>query len=140
MRRISSRRGTAAAQRAAAAAQAGSAAIAGAGQAGGPGTAPAEAIFARMESRMLEEFEVMERDQSGYATTNGLFSIISSMRSLPGRKSLILFSEGIAIPPAVQRLFLGVIDAREPRQREHLHHGRGGAARRKRAGRRSAIR
>ena len=29
----------------------------------------------------------------------------------PGRKSLILFSEGIAIPAAVHRLFLGVIDA-----------------------------
>ena len=33
------------------------------------------------------------------------------MRPLPGRKSMVLFSEGIAIPPAVQRLFLGVIDA-----------------------------
>ena len=33
------------------------------------------------------------------------------MRSLPGRKSILLFSEGVAIPPAVHRLFLGVIDA-----------------------------
>ena len=49
----------------------------------------------------------MERDQQGYSTTNGLFAIISTLRRLPGRKSLILFSEGIAIPPAVQRLFLG---------------------------------
>jgi hypothetical protein len=30
---------------------------------------------------------------------------------LPGRKSVVLFSEGVAIPPAVHRLFLGVIDA-----------------------------
>ena len=101
----------AAAQHAAEATQAGSAAIAGAGRAGGPGTAPSDAIFAQMESRALREFEVMERDQSGYATTNGLFSIINTLRTLPGRKSLILFSEGIAIPPAVQRLFDGVIDA-----------------------------
>jgi VWFA-related protein len=100
-----------AAQHAAEAAQAGSAAIAGAGPGGGPGSAPSEAIFAQMESRALKEFEVMDRDQSGYATTNGLFAIISTLRSLPGRKSMILFSEGIAIPPAVQRLFLGVIDA-----------------------------
>jgi VWFA-related protein len=100
-----------AAQHAAEAAQAGSAAIAGAGPGGGPGSAPSEAIFAQMESRALKEFEVMERDQSGYATTNGLFSIINALRSLPGRKSMILFSEGIAIPPAVQRLFFGVIDA-----------------------------
>src|SRR5688500_17455697 len=60
---------------------------------------------------MLRNFELMERDQQGYSTTNGLFAIIKAMRGLPGRKSLVLFSEGIAIPPAVQRLFLGVIDA-----------------------------
>ena len=53
----------------------------------------------------------MERDQQGYTTTNGLFAIINTLGRLPGRKSLVLFSEGIAIPPAVQRLFLGVIDA-----------------------------
>ena len=53
----------------------------------------------------------MERDEAGYSTTNGLFAIIEGMRRLPGRKSIILFSEGIALPPAVQRLFIGVIDA-----------------------------
>lgn len=102
---------TAAGQRAASATAEGAAAEAGAGRAGGPGTAPGAAVLAQMESRALQEFEVMERDQSGYSTTNGLFAIISTLRALPGRKSLILFSEGIAIPPAVQRLFTGVIDA-----------------------------
>jgi hypothetical protein len=53
----------------------------------------------------------MERDQQGYSTTNGLLAIINSMRQLPGRKNLVLFSEGLLIPPAVQRLFIGVIDA-----------------------------
>jgi hypothetical protein len=33
------------------------------------------------------------------------------MRSLRGRKSLVLFSEGLAIPPAVQHLFVGLVDA-----------------------------
>lgn len=75
------------------------------------GTAPGEALLAQMQSRMISEFDVMERDQQGYSTTNGLFAIISALRALPGRKSLVLFSEGIAIPPAVQRLFLGVVDA-----------------------------
>ena len=37
--------------------------------------------------------------------------MIEAMRRLPGRKSIVLFSEGVSIPPAVQRLFLGVIDA-----------------------------
>jgi hypothetical protein len=60
---------------------------------------------------MIRDFNVMERDQQGYSTTNGLFAIISSLKSLPGRKSLVLFSEGLALPPAVERLFTGVIDA-----------------------------
>lgn len=85
--------------------------------AGGPGAAGAvggsvgEAMLGQMQSKMIQDFEVMERDQQGYSTTNGLYAIISSLGRLPGRKSLVLFSEGIAIPPAVQRLFLGVIDA-----------------------------
>ena len=85
--------------------------------AGGPGAAQAvgpaasEAQLAQMQSKMIADFEVMERDQQGYATTNGLLAIVDALRRLPGRKSLVLFSEGIAIPPAVQRLFQGVIDA-----------------------------
>lgn len=98
------------------AAMAGQAAAAAQG-AGGPGAAsavggaPGEAQLAQMQSNMIRDFGIMERDQQGYATTNGLFAIISTLGRIPGRKSLVLFSEGISIPPAVQRLFVGVIDA-----------------------------
>jgi VWFA-related protein len=91
--------------------------VANAAAAGGPGgsaamgTSPAAAQLAQMESQMIGDFDAMERDQQGYSTTNGLFAVIGALRKLPGRKSLVLFSEGLAIPPAVQRLFLGVIDA-----------------------------
>jgi VWFA-related protein len=99
-------------QKASSSAQAASNAIAAAAGGGGSvGTAAGDALLGQMESRMIEEFDVLERDQQGYSTTNGLFAIINTLRGLPGRKSLILFSEGLAIPPAVQRLFLGVIDA-----------------------------
>jgi VWFA-related protein len=100
------RRATTAAEAAASAQGAG-------GQAAGAamGTAAGEAILGQMQSRMIQEFDLMARDQQGYSTTNGLFAIIGALRRLPGRKSLVLFSEGIAIPPAVQRLFLGVVDA-----------------------------
>ena len=85
---------------------------AGAGGAGGSvGTATGDAMLAQIESRMINEFNILERDQQGYSTTNGLFSIISTLRALPGRKSLVLFSEGLAIPPAVTRLFTGVVAA-----------------------------
>jgi len=98
-------------------ATAASQAVAAAGAGAGPGTSQAmgtgagDAILAQMQSNMIQDFQLMERDQQGYATTNGLFAIVSAMRRLPGRKSLVLFSEGISIPPAVQRLFFGVIDA-----------------------------
>ncbi len=91
--------------------------VAAAGAGSGPGTsaamgsAPAAALIAQMQAEMLHDFEVMEHDQEGYASTNGLFSIIAAMRTLPGRKSMVFFSEGLSLPAAVQRLFLGVIDA-----------------------------
>ena len=75
------------------------------------GSSGAAAQLAQMESNMMAGFEALERDQQGYASVNGLFAIIGAMRQLPGRKSIVLFSEGVAIPPAVHRLFLGVIDA-----------------------------
>ena len=87
------------------------AAAGGPGASGAMGTAPAAAMIAQMQSAMVRDFDAMERDQQGYSTTNGLFAIISTLRTLPGRKSIVLFSEGLAIPAAVERLFRGVIDA-----------------------------
>src|SRR5262245_38685816 len=68
-------------------------------------------MLAQMQANMIRGFDALDRDQSGYSTVNGLFAIVEQMRRLPGRKSIILFSEGIALPPAVQRLFIGVTDA-----------------------------
>jgi VWFA-related protein len=75
------------------------------------GSSGVAAQLAQMEANMMAGFEALERDEQGYASVNGLFAIIGAMRQLPGRKSIVLFSEGVAIPPAVHRLFLGVIDA-----------------------------
>jgi VWFA-related protein len=75
------------------------------------GSAGAAAQLAQMEADMMAGFDALERDEQGYTSVNGLFAIIGAMRQLPGRKSIVLFSEGVAIPPAVHRLFLGVIDA-----------------------------
>ena len=94
-----------------ASAQAEAAKSMGAGASNAMGGAQGEAMLARMASNMIRDFDAMERDQQGYATTNGLFAIINSLRDLPGRKSVVFFSEGLALPPAVQRLFTGVIDA-----------------------------
>jgi VWFA-related protein len=98
-------------QRAAMAEQTVASAGSGPGASQAMGGASADALLAQMQSQMIEDFDLMERDQQGYATTNGLLAIVSTLRRLPGRKSIVFFSEGLSIPPAVQRLFLGVIDA-----------------------------
>jgi VWFA-related protein len=75
------------------------------------GLAGMEQALAQMATRMLETFETLERDQQGYATTNGLLAVINSLRNLPGRKTVIFFSEGLSLPPAVQAHFNSLINA-----------------------------
>jgi VWFA-related protein len=75
------------------------------------GTGTGDAMLAQMQANIIRGFDALDRDQAGYSTTNGILAIIEQMRRLPGRKSIVIFSEGIALPPAVKRLFLGVTDA-----------------------------
>jgi VWFA-related protein len=58
---------------------------------------------------MLRTFEALERDQQGYASTNGLMAVVSGLKNVPGRKTVVFFSEGLAIPPNVQAQFRSVI-------------------------------
>jgi VWFA-related protein len=80
-----------------------------AGQAAGQAVAAAKLV--EMESNILEQFEALERDQQGFATINSLLAVINPMRNLPGRKTIIFFSEGIALPTSVQAKFPAVISA-----------------------------
>ena len=75
------------------------------------GTGTGDAMLAQMQANMIRGFDAMERDESGYSTTNALSAIIEQMRRLPGRKSIVFFSEGLTLPPAVKQLFPSVIDA-----------------------------
>jgi len=92
----------------AAASSGGGAGAAAAGSAAG--AASVDLQFAEMTRRTLETFEVLERDEQGYATSNGLLAVVNSMRSLPGRKAVIFFSEGLAIPPNVVMHFRSIIN------------------------------
>lgn len=62
-----------------------------------------------MALRAAEGFERLEQTQQGQATTDGLLSIISGMGGMSGRKAVIFFSEGVAIPTAVASNFQTVI-------------------------------
>ncbi|HKQ72152.1 MAG TPA: VWA domain-containing protein [Blastocatellia bacterium] len=84
---------------------------AGAGSAMAAGAAMAEQTFEAMRTRTQETFEALQRDQQGYAMTNGLMAIVNSMNRLPGRKAVLFFSEGVSIPPNVQQHFRSVINS-----------------------------
>jgi VWFA-related protein len=80
-----------------------------AGQAAG--AAAQEQALLQMESNIKTQFEALERDQQGFATINGLLAVINPMRNLPGRKTIIFFSEGLVLPTSVQAKFPAVISA-----------------------------
>ena len=80
-----------------------------AGQASG--TAAQEQALLQMEANINQQFEALERDQQGFATINGLLAVITPMRNLPGRKTIIFFSEGLQMPTSVQAKFPAVINA-----------------------------
>src|SRR5687768_3840842 len=54
-------------------------------------------------------WEVMARDQQGYATTNALLAVTTALGTLPGRKSVVFFAEGLSIPDAVLPHFRNVV-------------------------------
>lgn len=75
------------------------------------GQAALTQTFVEMQTRMLESYERLERDQEGNATINSLLAVIGPMQKLPGRKTIIFFSEGLKLPPNVQQKFPAVINA-----------------------------
>ena len=84
----------------------------GASAAGGAtGQAEVELVFIQMQMRMFETMETLERNHQGHTTANSLLALVNSMRNLPGRKSVIFFSEGLSLPPAVVEQFKSVINA-----------------------------
>src|SRR5205085_5507757 len=66
------------------------------------GANAAEQALANMQIRALQTFETLERTQSGQSQINSLLAIINSMQGVPGRKAIVLFSEGLALPPDVK--------------------------------------
>jgi VWFA-related protein len=74
-----------------------------------PGT-ESIAPTADMLLKGLEFYEEMQRDQQGNATAHGLLHIAASLRAAPGRKAVIFFSEGLALPNNVMEAFRSVIN------------------------------
>ena len=69
------------------------------------------AILTFSALRILRTFDRYEREYQGRQSISGLMAIVDSQRVFPGRKTLLYFSEGFAIAPAVAREFRSVISA-----------------------------
>lgn len=64
-----------------------------------------EATMEGLDLTFHNTWEILARDQQGYATTNALRALAAGLRNLPGRKTVIFFGEGLAIPTAVMPHF-----------------------------------
>ncbi len=63
----------------------------------------------QIRQRMDRTFDALERDQQGYATTNALMAVVNGLKNVQGRKTIVFFSEGMAIPANVEARFRSVI-------------------------------
>src|SRR5437867_279172 len=64
-----------------------------------------------LDSRLLEAFESLERDEQGFAVLHALLALVGGLEAVPGRKAVVLFSEGLAIPAGVESAFRSVVAA-----------------------------
>jgi VWFA-related protein len=63
----------------------------------------------RAEIAMLEASEALERDQQGYTTVNSILALVNGLKTVPGRKAVVFFSEGLLLPPRVAEALRAVI-------------------------------
>jgi VWFA-related protein len=70
-----------------------------------------EIAVQEMTIRMLTAYESLDRDQQGRATASSLLALVNGLGELPGRKAVVLLSEGLTVPPNVEGAFLSVIAA-----------------------------
>jgi VWFA-related protein len=89
--------------------QAGGQAAAQAAQ-GGAGAAVADAIAADMQRRTVATFNALEREHQGLSSINALLALVNGMREIPGRKSMVVFSEGFGTAGNARERFRSLVD------------------------------
>lgn len=76
-----------------------------------PAQRTGDAELRQMALRSERGFEQLSRIQAGYATTNALLAVVEGLSLLPGRKAMLVFSEGISITDETNRRFESVISS-----------------------------
>jgi VWFA-related protein len=64
----------------------------------------------RLGEHIERAYDEMMRDRNGHAESAALTALATAMGALPGRKSIVLFSEGISVPDAIAAKFQAVVD------------------------------
>ena len=84
-------------------------ALGAANQAQGGGLA--NAAMAQMQLDMLQFSQQLSREQMGRSSIYSLLALVRGQSSLPGRKSVLYFTEGLFVPTSMAELFQSVISA-----------------------------
>ena len=75
------------------------------------GARETELQLLQTELNMIRSFDDLDRGHRGYDTSLALMAIVQGLSILPGRKTIILFSEGLPVTPALSAKLDSVIDA-----------------------------
>src|SRR5215218_7856774 len=62
------------------------------------------------ELNMVRSFDNLDRAHKGYDTAGALLTIVRSLSYLPGRKTIVFFSEGLPVSPSLSASLDYVID------------------------------
>lgn len=79
--------------------------------AGELGERETERALIQTELTMMRSFDSFDRSQRGYDTAGVLLSVVRSLALYPGRKTIVFFSDGLPVTPALASSLDSVIDA-----------------------------
>ena len=74
------------------------------------GRAGEQAHFLEAVMRMEQSYSDLLAQVQGHASMDALLALVDSLGTLPGRKTVMYFCEGLVIPPAVEPRFRSVIE------------------------------
>ena len=80
------------------------------GSASAIGQLEAEARLVRGNMRLVQAFDAIDRDHRGYGAMTTLLTAIDSLSVRPGRKTVVLFSEGLPASPALQNQMQRIVE------------------------------
>ncbi len=70
---------------------------------------PREVATRQMLDRMDRSFRDLQSNVEGQASMNALLALVDSLGTLPGRKTVVYFCEGLTVAPAVEARFRSII-------------------------------